>query len=227
MKKVISIYQSKYEHDLDTKEGNDLYSAWELISMFGMPATPEDQLPPKAKEELNSVRVTYDNPHPYNCSYEAAANLCLAHDSVLAHIIAFQAFKNLPAAYRPEAIKEMKKAIAMGHNKPFDIYGMGLLQSQEGDQADALDSIAKAIDLAPQNPLYYRWAAEVLVKMNELDQALSILYAYRDGEYYRAEKVIDDLGLPLNTRIMIDSTIKDIEDKKARGYVYRPRKKKE
>jgi len=226
MRKIISLYQNKYILDQDTQEGRDLYAAYCLITMFGMPATPEDALPQEAKNELNRMRsVGEDLATPSNTSFMAAANLSAKYNSALSHLIAFHAYRNLPAVFRPLAISEMQQALEMGSGTPFDVYMQGLQLAKEYRFDEALAHIQVAISKEPQNPLYYRWAADVLVKMNELDYALRVLYAYRDGEYYKAGHVIDGMGLPIRTQQMIDVTIKEIEDKKTRGYVYRPRKK--
>lgn len=223
MKKVISIYQSKYELDLDTQEGRDLYAAYQLVTMFGMPATSEGDLLIEALAELTEARVFDD--HPYNPSYHAAVSLCEKYNCKAAYHLAYVAYSNLPAQYRPKAIEAMARMISLGGSSSFSIYQLGLKLAKEYRFDEAVAHIKAAIKKDPHDPLYHVWLANTMVKMNEIDEALNVLYEYRKTDAYKSGKVMTFIGN--QTMKQLDYTIKDIETKKARGYVYRPRKKKE
>lgn len=196
-----------------TKEGKDLYAALQLVERFGMSSIPRNKLTSEAIKALEAQEALEGTvKHYYNPSFKAAVDLASKYDTELSHTIAFLAYNSLPASYRPKAIIELKKMLQY-QTVAFDIYYLGLLESKEGNQEEALELILTARDMNPSEPLYTRWAAEVLVKQNKLDDALDLLYKYRDSQYYL-----------FFGKQMIDSTISDIEAKKARGYVYRPRK---
>lgn len=221
MDKTISIYKSSYSLDMDTQQGKDLFAAYQLVSMFGMPPIPESQLPIEAIVKLANVRREYD--HYYNSSYLAAASLCSEHDAKVAHHIAFVAYSNLPSKYRPLAIIEMSKVQEYKDVSAFSVYQLGLKLAEEHRFAEAIAHINIAISKEPHDPLYHVWLANTMVKMKNIDEALKVLYDYRETEYYQAGYVQTFIGR--QTMQQLDYNIKDIEAKKARGYVYRPRKR--
>lgn len=129
---------------------------------------------------------------------------------------------------KSNASKERQAYIASTINNPnlsaFDTYYLGLMLAQEQRLTEGEFYIRKAIAMQPQDPLFRYWLADTIVKQNRLDDALDELYKYRDGEYYKQGTV--ETGIGRQNMTMIDNAIADIEAKKARGYVYRPRKKR-
>lgn len=220
--KKITIYGTEYELDTRTAQGKDLYAAYQLVSMFGMPAIPEDELPIEAIVELREARIECS--HPYNASYLAAVSLCGKYDAQVSHHIRYLAYKNLPASYRPQAIEALSKVLSYGNMPAFHIYQLGLKLAAEYRFDEAIAHIKTAINMEPHDPLYHVHLAEVLVKTNDIDAALQVLYDYQETEHYKKGVVQTYIG-PQRMQ-HLDYTIQDIEAKKARGYVYRPRKKK-
>lgn len=126
------------------------------------------------------------------------------------------------------ASKERQAYIASKIDDPnlssFDTYYLGLMLAKEYRLFEGELYIRKAIDMEPQNPLYQYWLADTIVKQNRIDDALNELYGFRDSEYYKQGIVNTSIGQQHMT--MIDNAITDIEDKKSRGYVYRPKKRR-
>jgi len=95
----------------------------------------------------------------------------------------------------------------------------------------ALEYYQKAAELDPSVPSVYIHIAQVYVKMNNLDEAIRVLNKAKNSKYYTPTKITDSLDGSVyydNTfKITIDNYLKDLKEKKKRGYVYKPRKKKE
>ena len=152
-------------------------------------------------------------------------------DDQEARALVFDVLKNLPVAYRALAIDVCKKLLFFSQSKKEASgykYKLGLLYYKENRLAEAETLLAEAYSYYPGNYLACRWLAEVYVKQNKIDQALNILYDYKNSIYFKPIINNHPLGQSIdNTPVTyIAGAIKDIEDKKARGYIYRPRKKK-
>ena len=85
------------------------------------------------------------------------------------------------------------------------------------------NSISKLIELQKQEGLDMDYLtpprvyeSQLLVKMNRLDEAINVLLPNRELEHYKYDKIF---------RESIENTIADIQKKKERGYIYKPRKK--
>lgn len=105
----------------------------------------------------------------------------------------------------------------------FDTYYTGIMLVKEHRAEEGEVFIRKAIEKEPQNPLFYQWLSDALVKQNRLDDALDELHAYQQTDYYKSGRVDTCIGYMDMKRI--DNAVLDIKAKKARGYIYRPRKK--
>ena len=110
-----------------------------------------------------------------------------------------------------------------------DKYHFGIQFYKINKLIDAEKLLSEAYEGDPSNFLYCRWLAEVYVKMNNIDRALSLLYAYKNGPDFKPRVNVYGPFKPSidNTPInYINGAIKIIENKKAKGYVFRPRKNK-
>lgn len=147
-------------------------------------------------------------------------------------ILIFDACRNLPVSFRPlsveignEIIKNARSNDEAAHYK----YRVGIILYDCNLLVEAEKFLAEVYEEYPNNYLYCRWLAEVYVKMNNLDKALSILYDYKNGPFFKPiihtrepfEPSLDNTPITY-----INGTIKIIEEKKARGYVFRSRKKR-
>jgi tetratricopeptide (TPR) repeat protein len=199
--------------------------ALELVRSFGIGFGEKDLSPEayKAIQEMEEWRgLLYD---AHQDIYHAAVEICKHYDTVESHKIAYDAYRNLPAAYRKDAIRELARSIDLGNNSPFDVYRLGLHLADDHEYDKAIACICDAISLEPHNPLFYTWLARTLVKQNKIDAALEILNSYKNSKYYTDDVVNTCIG-PQKGSDRIDRNIKDLEDKKARGYVFHPRNTK-
>ena len=166
----------------------------------------------------------------YKCSNEIskfALELCQDIDDIRALKVALRACKNLPVAYRPQALKIAKRIVEI---KPTasSYYDYGILLLEDRQLEEAEDIFTVAYKLAPQSYLICVHLAKTYVKLNLIDKGLELLYNFKKSSYY-GKKYIDYCGVEQidETSISyINHAISDLEDKKARGYVYRPRKKR-
>ena len=196
----------------------------ELVEMYGLGS---DGLSAGAKLALDEMKATRGALFDIrkDCYY-AAVEICKQYDTAESHKIAYNAYRNLPAIYRKDTIRELARSIDLGNNSPFDIYRLGLHLADDHEYDKAIACICDAISLEPHNPLFYVWLAQTLVKQNKLDAALELLNSYKNSNYYTDDVVNTSIGRQRGSD-GIDRTVKDLEDKKARGYVFRPRIKVE
>ena len=71
----------------------------------------------------------------------------------------------------------------------------------------------------PEYPTAYVRIAVVLSKMHQLGEAIAFLEEVKNTQYYSSPA----FGSGFNA--VINDILSELESKKARGYVYRPRKK--
>lgn len=134
------------------------------------------------------------------------------------------------ASYRPETIKWTLKWIETGceHSHDDTSANLGctpqqsrlaagherLAKAYEGEYMfeEALSAYQKAWEIRPNACHYINMIARVYTKMNRLDDAISLL---KDTPLIEGE-----------TKRMRIEHLKELQEKKAKGYVYRPRKKK-
>lgn len=199
--------------------------AKELANFYGLgerDISPEAYAAIKEMEEKRGL--LYDAPQDILL---AATEICSQYDTVESHQIAADAYRRLPATYREDAIRELSRAIDLdGGGTPFRVYQLGLLYAKGHNFGEAIRCIGFAIEREPENPTYYIQLAKVIAMQNRLDDALAILDSFKRSGHYRDRVVTKSMGV-LNGKIGIDLCIKDIEEKKARGYMYRPRAAKE
>ena len=94
----------------------------------------------------------------------------------------------------------------------------------------ALRTYQQQAQLTPFWPAPYVKTAQVLVKMNKLDEALEVLHAAQNTDYYPPHKWVHPIDRTLEEDTsfaeVIDRYVADVEGKLARGYVYRARPRK-
>lgn len=159
-----------------------------------------------------------------------AAELCGSPTTPKGYYIKSRACEWAGAKYRPETIKWTKKWIESGldylgmpgdkyihcsvyQSREYDAYSrLGEAEEKEYLYEDALISYQKAFEARPEAYNLIVRRSTVLTKLGRIDDAIKLV---------KNEKPID----PLFKNVQRE-TLKELKDKKARGYVYRPRKKK-
>lgn len=84
---------------------------------------------------------------------------------------------------------------------------------------EARKAYQRALDLEPIGTYSVISLGNVLIKMGKIDEAIQLLKDYKKTEFYKEN---DDVS-----KRSIRNRLVEYQDKKARGYVYKPRKKKE
>lgn len=160
--------------------------------------------------------------------------LCKDFHNPMAFCTIANAYYFLGAAYRQQTIQYMTKYLknpdwipsAEYFDDDKDRYLSGrwgiLGQAYEGEYQfeEALHAYQTERDIRPEYPAAYVHIATVLSKMNRLDEAIEFLGKAKTTRYYNEPA----FGSCFNT--VIDSYLSKFENKKARGYVYRPRHRK-
>ena len=159
-----------------------------------------------------------------------AADLCGEPETAKGYCIKSKACDWAGAKYRPETIRWTLKWIDAGLSypgmEPNHYSGCTVKQSREYDAFqrlgeayegeymfdEALSSYKKALDARPAAYSLVVSISKVLTKMNKLDEAIEMV------SNSPCENEIDK-----NIR---RATLKELKEKKARGYVYKPRNKK-
>lgn len=159
-----------------------------------------------------------------------------------ARITLMHIYENLPARYRSDAIRIGLDIIKNARNNMEEIeykYWTALLLYKDNKLTQAEELLTDSYCKRPESMTSCRFLAEIYVKRNDLDKALDILYSYKNSCYY-IKHTIKYIGPVLrrgeperyeiksmeeDPRQYIDAVISDIENKKANGYVYKPRKK--
>lgn len=203
-----------------------IYLAQELINCLGVGASVSDGTE-KCLKKICGKRSVYEAKKDI---YFYAAEIISNIDSQEARIIAFNAYKNLPTAYRSYAIDKGYEIILNARNNKEAAeykYWVGLLLYDSNRLSEAEQLLRESYKFKPSSYLACRWLAEVHVKLNNIDEALNLLYDYRNGPYFKPVITPSVFGdIVDNTPVSyITYTIKETENKKARGYVYRSRRK--
>lgn len=180
------------------------------------------------KDILQDLIRICDGKPIYKCSKEIsifALELCQNIDDIKALEVSLRACKNLPVAFRPQAINIAKKIVDKSPNA-YSYYQYGLLLLADNQLTAAESSFQIAYKLNPSSDLICVHLAKTYVKLNMIDNGLELLYEFKSSPFY-GRKYKDYFG---NERICetsyIDYMIKDLEEKKLRGYIYRPRKRR-
>ncbi len=95
------------------------------------------------------------------------------------------------------------------------------LYIKEYDFNNALLLTEKNISLIPTLPLAYRKKAEILVKTNQIDEAIIFLKEFKKSKYYCKYKDYSPSTWMIDT---IDELLNDCISKKQNNYIYKPRK---
>lgn len=166
----------------------------------------------------------------YKCSKEIskfALELCQGIDDLQALEVSLRACKNLPEAYRPQAIQIAKKIIELDPSG-YSYYQYGLLLLKDGQLQEAEKAFITAYKLNPSSDLICVHLAKTYVKLNMIDTGLELLYDFKRSPNYgrKYKNCLGEERIDETSITCIDSMISDLEGKKSRGYVYRPRKKR-
>ena len=175
--------------------------------------------------------------------------LCINIKKSAAYLNIATAYKLKGIKYRTEVIKYYNKflenPVFLKTNKKYgiqlyqdimvedielpNIY-MSLGNAYEGkyDFENALNSYKKSCKIDPSNQGIYCCIARIYSKMNKLDESINILKEAKNSKYYKINttKILDKVYTDDTFIKVIDDYLNDYENKKKRGYIYRPRKKK-
>lgn len=161
----------------------------------------------------------------------AEIDLCKPFDTAASYCIIANAYHFLGAEYRQQTIYYLTKYLAnpewvpcVESDKTRYLAGRWSIlgQAYEGEYQldEALKAYGSELKMSPEYPAAYVHVATVLSKMNRLDEAIAFLKGLKTTDYYCAPA----FGSCFNT--VIDNYLHKFEDKKARGYVYKPRNRK-
>lgn len=134
----------------------------------------------------------------------------------------------LGAKYRPQAIEYLEKYLDVGlfcepenaiyvKASVYKYLGEAYEGEYEFDKAEQAYLTAEKI--CPDTPCHVVDTSRIYIKKGDLQRALNHLEATKSSVYYR--KNINDY------KTVIDSYVDDVKMKISKGYVYRPRKKKQ
>lgn len=136
----------------------------------------------------------------------------------------------------PEAYINLKHGKVLGeypNEKDIHVSTMytylGSILEKEYRFQDALDAYEKALKATPYFSTAYSNIAGILIKMNQKENALQIVEQAKASQYYTVYHYIDILGRECTDREFvrsIDSLEKRIKEKIQKGYVYKPRPRK-
>lgn len=206
----------------------EIWVAMQLHSTFGIfPPDPKlfDPLTTQILEECNNDRKRI---------LLAEVELCKQYETPMSYCVIANAYYFLGAAYRQETIEYMRKYLENPEWIPHAEYfeddrtrylsvRWGILgQAYEGEYQfeDALWAYCGEKDAAPEHPAAYVHIATVLTKMNRIDDAIAFLREAQKTRYY------NEPGFGTCFDIIIDNRLSQLEEKKKRGYVYKPRPRK-
>lgn len=169
---------------------------------------------------------------------EKIAELCIPAKTPEELYLVSKAYVWAGAKYRKEAIKYLNEYISVGafwdglpdgqiqmkgytfDQKAGNIASvwsdLGTCYEGEFEFEKAYHCFEKAFSILPYSPSNLIKMSNILVKKNELNNALSLLQNSKNSIYYKLPEFAS----------AINKTILDIQNKMEKGYVYKPRKKK-
>lgn len=224
---------------------NDPDLAYALISSLGL--SSKDHISRKAQKIISICKTQKD-------VLLKAIELCGNGDTPQQRYVKAYAYSHLGASYRPQAINSIELYLSgpyfeknmVGHHVIFgqtmsqeneikihkEIMFEWLASAYEGEYEfeQAYKYFTEAYDLVPFYSTALVGAARVLIKMNKLDNAIALLEKAKQNQYYQPRQY----KLAFNNKEyfddafkkIVDSELADAIEKKSKGYVYRPRKKK-
>ncbi|SDP30143.1 TPR repeat-containing protein [Paenibacillus sp. yr247] len=112
----------------------------------------------------------------------------------------------------------------------FEIY-KDLGEAFEGEYLfeESLAAYKKSLDLNESIPSIYCNLAQVYSKMNKLEESINILEQGKRSKYYEIKHFKTPLGDAVKDDtfvIVIDKHLREYKDKLAKGYIYKPRKRR-
>jgi tetratricopeptide (TPR) repeat protein len=177
-------------------------------------------------------------------------SLCLDINAPQSYLILGKAYKLKGAKFRSYVIKYLCKFLEGPQFDKDDYHIKGISMEMEtyetklgeiyrmlGDAYEgeyefekALGCFQKACNLNPQLPSNYIKVADIYAKTNNLDLSIETLANARQSRYYIPidwTSPVDGTVFHNDTfKIVIDSYIEIFKDKKFKGYIYKPRKRK-
>lgn len=156
--------------------------------------------------------------------------LCKEFDTQISYCVVANAYYFLGAHYRKQTILYMSKYLqdpswipCVESDRSRYIYGrwdiLGKALEGEYQFEEALRAYRVEREIMPEYPTAYVRIAVVLSKMHQLGEAIAFLEEVKNTQYYSSPA----FGSGFNA--VINDILSELESKKARGYVYRPRKK--
>lgn len=125
------------------------------------------------------------------------------------------------AKYRLLAIYHYEKCIELSKDdfSTFNLYtALGSLYEKSRDFEKAINAYKKIIEDSPYSPTGYVCVAKCLRKQNKLDEAVKFLENAKTSNYYTNP-------VPYSCfNTCIDNKLQDLYNKKAKGYIFRPKK---
>jgi len=110
------------------------------------------------------------------------------------------------------------------------LHYMGMAYESLYDFEKALECYQKTINLRPDVQATYCWCAEVLRKLNRIDEAIELLEKSLDSKWTKPITWKDVFGnihqKDTHFSDVIKKELADLQIKKQKGYIYKPRPKK-
>lgn len=119
-------------------------------------------------------------------------------------------------------VPEFDMYVESKHNLACAYHDLGVSCERNYQFEDAMKCYIKAAKLQPYYSHHYVFIARLCAKLNNLDRGIRILTkVIESNEYYQKSKFTETHDF----KNAIEIELRDLINKKERGYVYRPRKK--
>lgn len=198
------------------------------------------------KSELFSMSVNIDKKEV--CA--KIINACEGIEDPMGYYYQAVAYKWLGAKFRPEVILNNNKFLENPKftfnpkNKTFNSSGAVVTQvdilfeiykdlgeAYEGEYLfeESLTAYKKAIELKDSIPSIYCNLAQVYSKMNKLEESINVLEQGKRSKHYGIKHIKTAFGDDIKDDtfvIVIDNHLREYRDKLAKGYIYKPRRRK-
>lgn len=206
---------SEIEKDNDYPEEKTIWIS-ENVSISSSGITITGHLPPYTQEEYRKIRY-----------YEALKDIDILKeyqslDSFDYCYYSGGIYNYWGAKYRLLAIKCFEECLKFTPTVPkLHIYGtLAILYEKDHQFEKAVNLLQKHIEEEPAYSGGYTHKAKCLVKMGKIDEAIEMLNAVKETDYYKMPKSNIDPSFARS----IDYEIEKCLDKKKRGYKFKPRK---
>lgn len=202
-----------YDYDVDKP---DSYVSHVTVSVQDSGITVTGHLPPYTNKEYRKIRHSetlnqiyrlkkYHNLNSFESCYGSA-----------------KVYEIWGAKYRLLAIKCYEKCLKYTPAVPItNIYSaLAVLYEKSHQFEKAVNILQKHIDESPEHSSAYTHKSICLVKLGKIDEAIDMLNAVKETDYYKNPNPSIDPSFTT----CIDRKLEDCLNKKERGYKFKPRK---